>query len=100
MLGRCILWQGPGKGPGTANSATFLPLKISSVVLTCGPSPVITRNFASGSLSPTWIAMVVSPLMCGDVLEHFAAVWKACPGLGAAFFTLLRRVGTVPNTGV
>ena len=47
--------------PGTANSATFLPLKISSVVLTCGPSAVITRNLASGSLSPTWIVIVNSP---------------------------------------
>src|SRR3954447_1501814 len=58
MLGRCILWQVPVYAPGTANSATFLPLKISSVVLTCGPSAVITRNFASGSLSPTWIVIV------------------------------------------
>src|SRR5882757_5295067 len=31
---------------------------MSSVVLTCGPSAVITRNFASGSLSPTWIVIV------------------------------------------
>src|ERR1700731_4755623 len=63
MLGRCIVWQGPGLGPGTANSATFLPLKISSVVLTCGPSAVITRNLTSGSLSPTLMVIVNSP--CG-----------------------------------
>jgi hypothetical protein len=31
------------------------------VVLTCGPSAVMTRNFASGSLSPTWIVIVNSP---------------------------------------
>src|SRR5262245_10321190 len=61
MLGRCILWHVPVYAPGTANSATFLPLKMSSVDLTCGPSAVITRNFASGSLSPTWIAIFNSP---------------------------------------
>src|SRR3954462_6660469 len=58
MLGKCILWQVPGEAPGTANSATFLPLKMASVDLTCGPSAVITRNFASGSLSPTLIVIV------------------------------------------
>jgi hypothetical protein len=47
------------------------------VVLTCGPSAVITRNFASGSLSPTWIVIVNSPWMCGDVLKHFPGGWKA-----------------------
>src|SRR5260370_23659360 len=61
MLGRWILWQVAVYAPGTANSVTFLPLKISSVVLTCGPSAVITRNFASGSLSPTWMVIVNSP---------------------------------------
>src|SRR3569833_4022559 len=35
---------------------------MSSVDLTCGPSPVITRNLASGSLSPTWIVIFNSPL--------------------------------------
>jgi hypothetical protein len=29
--------------------------------LTCGPSAVITRNFASGSLSPTLMVMFNSP---------------------------------------
>jgi hypothetical protein len=33
------------------------------VLLTCGPSAVITRNLASGSLSPTWIVIVKSPSM-------------------------------------
>src|SRR6202043_3917799 len=72
MLGRCILWQVPVEAPGTANSATFLPLKMSSVVLTCGPSAVITRNLASGSLSPTWMVIVNSPQEGGGrFLEHF-----------------------------
>src|SRR6266478_535980 len=71
MLGKCILWQVPVYAPGTANSATFLPLKISSVVFTCGPSAVITRNLASGNLSPTLIVIVNSPWMCGCVLKHF-----------------------------
>jgi hypothetical protein len=31
------------------------------VVLTCGPSAVITRNLASGSLSPTWMVIVILP---------------------------------------
>src|ERR1700736_6592212 len=71
MLGRCILWQVPGEAPGTANSATFLPLKMSSVVLTCGPSAVITRNFASGSLSPTLMVIVVSPWDVRGCLRAF-----------------------------
>src|SRR5262245_19231501 len=57
--GTCILWQVPVKAPGTANNATFLPLKMSSVVFHAGPSGVITRNFASGTRSPTLMGMVV-----------------------------------------
>src|SRR5262245_25238260 len=57
--GTCILWQVPVKAPGTANSATFLPLKTSSVVFHAGPSDVITRNFASGSRSPTLMGMIL-----------------------------------------
>src|SRR6516225_1143948 len=57
--GTCILWQVPVKAPGTANNATFLPLKISSVVFHAGPSAVITRNFVSGSRTPTLIGMTV-----------------------------------------
>src|SRR5262249_58359619 len=45
--------------PGTATSATFLPLKTSSVLFHAGPSDVITRNFASGSRSPTLMGMVL-----------------------------------------
>src|ERR1700761_1784667 len=71
MLGRCILWQVPGLAPGTANSATFLPLKMSSVVLACGPSAVITRNLASGSLSPTLMVMVNSPCKVWGCLNSF-----------------------------
>src|SRR5713101_8198421 len=59
MEGTCILWQVLVKAPGTANNATFLPLKMSSVVFHAGPSGVITRNFASGSGSPTLIGMIV-----------------------------------------
>src|SRR5262245_14992777 len=57
--GTCILWQVPVKAPGTANSATFLPLKTSSVLFHAGPSDVITRNFASGSRSPTLMGMIL-----------------------------------------
>ena len=55
----CILWQVGVKAPGTANSATFLPLKTSSVVFHAGPSAVMTRNLASGSWSPTLMVMHV-----------------------------------------
>src|SRR6516162_3546965 len=57
--GTCILWQVLVKAPGTANSATFLPLKMSSVLFHAGPSDVITRNFAWGSRSPTLMGMVL-----------------------------------------
>src|ERR1700690_1666962 len=59
-LGMCRLLQVGVKAPGTANSATFLPLKMSSVVFgLLGPSAVITRNVALGNLSPTLIGMGV-----------------------------------------
>src|SRR5262244_4475920 len=57
--GTCILWQVLVNARGTANSATFLPLKMSSVVFHAGPSDVMTRNFASGSRSPTLMGMVL-----------------------------------------
>ena len=44
--GRWFLWQVGVKAPGTANSTTFLPLKISSVVFGFGPSAVITVKVA------------------------------------------------------
>src|ERR1700754_4614855 len=80
MLGRCILWQVPVYAPGTANSATFLPLKISSVVFTCGPSAVITRNFASGSLSPVWIAIVSLPEFRSRFLDRAAGLHNIAGG--------------------
>src|SRR5688572_19314056 len=55
--GRWLLLQVGVNAPGTANSTTFLPLKISSVVFGLGPSPVITVKVAVGTLSPTLIAM-------------------------------------------
>ena len=56
----CRLLQVGVKAPGTANSATFLPLKMSSVVFgLLGPSAVITRNVALGNLSPTLMGMGV-----------------------------------------
>src|SRR5688572_18986081 len=64
MVGMCCLWQVPVKAPGTANSATFFPLKISSVVFHAGPSAVVTRNLALGSRSPTLMGMDI-PFLCG-----------------------------------
>ena len=44
----------PGvNAPGTANSTTFLPLKISSVEISFGPSAVGVISFIDGMLSPT-----------------------------------------------
>ena len=51
------------KAPGTANSATFLPPNTSSVVISLGPSGVRTLKVASGSLSPTTIAIAPTPPM-------------------------------------
>src|SRR3984957_12122344 len=96
MLGICILWQVPVWSPGTANSATFLPLKISSVVLTCGPSAVITRNLASGSLSPTLMVIVNSPcnvricLKPGRLRAQYAGAWKR---QGSGTFIVLSSAG-------
>ena len=56
--GMWFLWQVGVNAPGTANSTTFLPLKISSVVFGFGPSPVITVKVALGRRSPTLIAMI------------------------------------------
>src|SRR5262245_57257625 len=73
--GTCILWQVLVKAPGTANSATFLPLKISSVVFHAGPSAVITRNFASGNRSPTLMGMMV-------ILSFLIEAWnRAAPAV-------------------
>src|SRR6185312_17125165 len=56
-----FLWQVGVNAPGTANSTTFLPLKISSVVFGFGPSGVITVNVELGTRSPTLIAMITHP---------------------------------------
>ncbi len=63
----CRLLQVGVNAPGTANSTTFLPLKISSVVFgLLGPSAVMTRNVALGNLSPTLIGMEYPLLiLCG-----------------------------------
>src|SRR5215510_6741272 len=66
--GTCILWQVQVKAPGTANRATFLPLKISSVVFHAGPSDVITRNFVSGTRSPTLMGMILVLSLPGEGL--------------------------------
>jgi threonine dehydrogenase-like Zn-dependent dehydrogenase len=53
------LWQVGVNAPGTANSTTFLPLKISSLVFGAGPSGVMVLKVAAGMRSPTLIVMVV-----------------------------------------
>ena len=58
--GRCLASQVGVNAPGTENSTTFLPLKSSSVVRSCGPSLVITLNVPAGILSPALIAIYVS----------------------------------------
>jgi hypothetical protein len=60
--GRCLAEQVGVKAPGTANSATVLPLKMSSVVTGAGPSAVLVMKVAAGSVSPTLIAMGRFPL--------------------------------------
>ncbi len=62
--GRWVLWQVGVKAPGTANSTTFLPPNTSAVVIGFGPSGLMVLNVASGSLSPTLMAMMrVLPVM-------------------------------------
>src|ERR1043166_4831072 len=56
--GRWFLSQVGVNAPGTANSTTFLPLKISSVDCGFGPSAVIVMNVALGKRSPTLMAMI------------------------------------------
>ena len=45
------------KAPGTANRATVLPAKISSVVTGRGPSSVARVRLAEGMRSPIWTVM-------------------------------------------
>src|SRR6267378_7547338 len=63
--GRWFLWQVGVKAPGTANSTTFLPLKISSVVCGLGPSAVITVNVVVGRRSPTLMVMMLPLWLSG-----------------------------------
>ncbi|MGT2467959.1 hypothetical protein ACVOMV_28775 [Mesorhizobium atlanticum] len=54
------------KAPGTPNSTTFLPAKISSPVIGLAPSAVITLKFDAGSFSPTEMVMGSSLARWGD----------------------------------
>ena len=74
-LGMCRLLQVGVKAPGTANSTTFLPLKMSSVVFgLLGPSAVWARNVALGNLSPTLMGMdIVSLILWGRKLARLAS---------------------------
>ena len=53
--GRCLALQVGVKAPGTAKSATRLPLKRSSVEISCGPEAVAVISFIDAMVSPTWI---------------------------------------------
>src|ERR1700754_386272 len=59
--GRCLAEQVGVKAPGTANRATRLPAKTSSVFTGLGPSAVASDSFTLGSLSPTLMVMAVPP---------------------------------------
>ena len=59
------------KAPGTEKSTTFLPPKSCSVLRSWIPSVVGTLSVAAGSLSPTWIAIVIL-LLQGAGSEVFA----------------------------
>src|SRR5437660_9549033 len=56
--GTCLTEQVGVKAPGTANRATVLPLKISSVVIGRGPSGPQVVKVALGILSPILTVMV------------------------------------------
>src|SRR4051794_19479254 len=57
--GKCLALQVGVKAPGTANSTTFLPLKMSSVEVSFGPSGVAIISFIDGIVSPTLIVMTL-----------------------------------------
>ena len=50
------------KAPGTPNSTTFLPAKISSLVRGVGPSAVMIVKVEFGIGSPTLIVIARNPL--------------------------------------
>src|SRR5215469_13318259 len=60
--GTCLAEQVGVKAPGSANSATFLPEKKSSVFTGVGLPSCISIRVAEGILSPTLIVMNVSVL--------------------------------------
>ena len=66
--GRCLALQVGVNAPGTANITTFLPLKISSVEISFGPSAVPCISFMDGMVSPTLIVMcrLASRCRCED----------------------------------
>src|SRR5579859_1535644 len=66
--GRCLAEQVGVNAPGSANRATFLPPKNSSVVTGLGPSAVAKVSVTLGSLSPT--LMVMGPFLWW--------AWMAC----------------------
>ena len=59
--GRCAMEQPGVNAPGSANSTTFLPLKMSSVEMLTGPSGPMVPSLHSGILSPVLMVMSVSP---------------------------------------
>src|SRR5690348_15521000 len=69
--GRCLAEQVGVKAPGSAKSTTFLPLKISSVVMSLGPSAVIRLSLPDGIRSPTLI--VIAFPLCSLLLRQSAA---------------------------
>jgi len=66
MLGKCILvGRWPVEAAGHRNSATVLPLNISSVVMPAGPSAVITlRNFVRAVVANLEVIAIL-PELCG-----------------------------------
>src|SRR5208282_559903 len=73
--GRCLAEQVGVKAPGSANSTTFLPLNISSVVMSLMPSAVMCLSLTEGILSPTLIA-IRRPL--GFVVPDGAKIDRGC----------------------
>src|SRR3954467_9035545 len=70
--GRCLALHVGVNAPGTAKSTTFLPLKISSVEISFGPSAVATISFMDGMVSPTLIVMnVLLPARCETGLPQY-----------------------------
>src|SRR5262245_21265419 len=92
-----FLWQVGVNAPGTANNTTFLPLKMSSVVFTAGPSAVITLNLASGNRSPTLI-MIRVPLVEQFALRPVVRSTRKLKHFRQKWIPVFRKssVGTAP----